>query len=198
MKRIGNLYKRTYNMKNIIKAYDEVCRNTKNKRKVFNYKQYKCIYITRVYTILKNKQYTVGPYNVFYITDPKKRRIVSQGIQDKIVNHLVSREILYPALLPCLIEENVASRKYKGTKEGLRLFYEFQRKCKVKYGMYYILKCDISKFFASIDKEILKNKLVRRIKDKDALKIIFDIIDSEENGLSIGNMTSQILCKVSR
>lgn len=75
MKRIGNLYKRTYNMKNIIKAYDEVCRNTKNKRKVFNYKQYKCIYITRVYTILKNKQYTVGPYNVFYITDPKKRRI---------------------------------------------------------------------------------------------------------------------------
>lgn len=64
--------------------------------------------------------------------------------------------------------------------------------------MYYILKCDISKFFASIDKEILKNKLVRRIKDKDALKIIFDIIDSEENGLSIGNMTSQILCKVSR
>lgn len=193
MKRIGNLYKGTYNMKNIIKAYDEVCRNTKNKRKVFNYKQYKCIYITRVYTILKNKQYTVGPYNVFYITDPKKRRIVSQGIQDKIVNHLVSREILYLALLPCLIEENVASRKYKGTKEGLRLFYEFQRKCKVKYGMYYILKCDISKFFASIDKEILKNKLVRRIKDKDALKIIFDIIDSEENGLSIGNMTSQIL-----
>lgn len=193
MKRIGNLYDRTYNMKNIIKAYDEVCRNTKNKRKVFNYKQYKCIYITRVYTILKNKEYTVGPYNVFYITDPKKRRIVSQGIQDKIVNHLVSREILYPALMPCLIEENVASRKGKGTKEGLRLYYEFHRKCKVKYGTYYILKCDISKYFASIDKNILKDKLKRRIKDKDALKIVFDIIDSEESGLSIGNMTSQIL-----
>ncbi len=65
--------------------------------------------------------------------------------------------------------------------------------CKVKYKTYYILKCDISKFFASINHDILKEKLKRRIKDKDALKIIFDIIDIEENGLSIGAMTSQIL-----
>lgn len=70
---------------------------------------------------------------------------------------------------------------------------EFHRCCKVKYKNYYILKCDISKFFASIDHDILKQKIKRRIKDKDALKIIFDIIDSEQNGLSIGAMTSQAL-----
>lgn len=193
MKRIGNLYKNIYKMQNIIDAYKEVCKNTKNKRKVYNYKQYKCVYITRIHEVLEKKQYKVGPYNIFYITDPKTRRIVSQGIQDKIVNHLVSRHILYPALLPCLIEENVASRKDKGTREGLRLFYEFNRKCKIKYGKYYILKCDISKYFFSIDQEILKEKLKKRIKDKDALKIVFDIIDSEEQGLSIGNMSSQVL-----
>lgn len=193
MKRKGYLYYNMYKLKNIEDAYNEVCKNTKNKRKVYNYKQYKCIYITRVYNILKNKEYKVGKYNIFYITDPKPRRIVSQGIQDKIVNHLVSRQILYPALLPCLIDENVASRKGKGTKEGLRLFYEFQRKCKIKYHDYYILKCDISKFFSSINQDILKEKLRKKIKDKDALKIVFDIIDSEEMGLGIGNMTSQIL-----
>ncbi len=193
MKRKGYLYQNIYKLKNIEAAYNEVCKNTKNKRKVYNYKQYKCIYISRVYNILKNKEYSVGKYNIFYITDPKPRRIVSQGIQDKIVNHLVSRQILYPALLPCLIEENVASRKNKGTREGLRLFQEFHRKCNVKYKNYYILKCDISKFFASINKDILKEKLKKKIKDKDALKIVFDIIDSEENGLGIGNMTSQIL-----
>ena len=66
------------------------------------------------------------------------------------------------------------------------------RKCKVKYKKYYILKCDVSKFFASIDKDILKSKVKKRIKDKDALKIIFDIIDSEEHGLGIGNMTSHV------
>ena len=49
-----------------------------------------------------------------------------------------------------------------------------------------ILKCDISKFFASIDHNILKEKLKKKIKDKDALKIVFDVIDSDDNGLSIG------------
>lgn len=193
MKRKKYLYENIYKLKNIEQAYNEVCQNTKNKRRVYNYRQYKCVYITRVYKMLKNREYKVEKYNVFYITDPKPRRIVSQGIQDKIVNHLVSRYILYPAVLPCLIEQNVASRKDKGTHEGLRLFYEYQRKCNVKYNRYYILKCDISKFFASINQDILKEKLKKKIKDQDALKIIFDIIDSEEQGLGIGNMTSQVL-----
>ena len=193
MKRKGYLYDRICDLNNIQKAYKEVCKNTKNKRKVFNYQQYKCVYIGRVYDVLKNKKYEVGKYNIFYINDPKKRRIVSQSIQDKIVNHLVSREILYPSLLPCLIEENVASRTGKGTKEGLRLFYDYKRICDIKYKKYYILKCDISKYFASIDKDILKEKLNKKIKDKDAIKIVFDIIDSDSEGLSIGNMTSQIL-----
>lgn len=114
-------------------------------------------------------------------------------MQDKVINHLVARHILYPALLPCLLDVNVASRKGLGTSEGIRLSMNFHRICKVKYKTYYILKCDISKFFASINHDILKEKLKRRIKDKDALKIIFDIIDIEENGLSIGAMTSQIL-----
>lgn len=140
-----------------------------------------------------NKTYEVGPYTVFKIYEPKERRIVSQNLQDKIINHLVSRQILYPALNPCLIQENVASIKDRGTKEGLRLEKSFIRKCNIKYKDYYILKCDISKFFASIDHIRLKEKLIKRIKDKDALNIIFKIIDSEEQGLGIGNMTSQVL-----
>lgn len=134
-----------------------------------------------------------GPYHVFTIHEPKERRIVSQSLHDKIVNHLVSRYILYPALIPCLIPENVASIQNKGTKEGLRLAYSYHRKCKIKYGTYFILKCDISKFFASISQEILKNKLKKKIKDPDALHIVFQIIDSEEKGLGIGNMSSQVL-----
>lgn len=193
MKRKNNLYQNTYKMENILEAYNEVCRNTKNKRKVRNYKEYKCIYISRIYETLKNKTYEVGPYNVFTIYEPKERRIVSQSLHDKVINHLVSREILMPSVIPCLIDENIASRKNMGTKKGYELFRKYIRKCKIKYGNYYILKCDISKFFASINQEILKEKLKRRIKDKDALDIVFKIIDSEKKGLGIGNMTSQIL-----
>ena len=193
MKRKNNLYQEICKMENIISAFDEVCKNVKNKNKVQNYKQYKCIYISRIYNILNNKTYEVGKYNVFTIYDPKQRRIVSQNLQDKVINHLVARHILYPSIMPCLIDQNVASRKGMGTQKGLEYAKEYNRKCEIKYNDYYILKCDVSKFFASIDKEILKEKLKRKIKDKDAIDIVFKIIDSEENGLCIGTMTSQAL-----
>ena len=193
MKRKNNLYQEICKMENIISAFDEVCKNVKNKNKVQNYKQYKCIYISRIYNILNNKTYEVGKYNVFTIYDPKQRRIVSQNLQDKVINHLVARHILYPSIMPSLIDQNVASRKGMGTHKGLEYAKEYNRKCKIKYKDYYILKCDVSKFFASIDKEILKEKLKRKIKDKDAIDIVFKIIDSEENGLCIGTMTSQAL-----
>lgn len=185
MKRKGNLYKNIYDMNNIQTAFSEVCRNTKNKRKVEFFKEYKCTYITRIYNILNQEKYVVGPYNVFTIYEPKERRIVSQNMQDKIINHLVARHILYPALLSCLLDFNVASRKDMGMKRGLELYKKYRNYYKSKYKTYYILKCDISKFFASIDHEILKEKLTRRIKDKKALKIVFDIIDSDTEGLSI-------------
>lgn len=193
MKRKNNLYENTYKLENIIEAFNEVCKNTKNKRKVRNYKDYKCIYISRIYKTLSSKSYVVGPYNIFTIYEPKERRIVSQNMHDKVINHLVSRHILYPSLLPCLIDANVASRKKLGTRKGLELATNFHRICKIKYGKYYILKCDISKFFASINHDNLKEKLKRKIKDKDALNIVFSIIDSDNVGLSIGNMTSQVL-----
>ena len=193
MKRMGNLYKNIYKFDNILNAYKEVCSNTKNKKRIANLKEYKSIYISRIHTILENKQYVVGPYNHFTIYEPKERKIVSQNVQDKIVNHLVARYILYPAILPCLLDINVASRKNMGTSKGLEFALKYHNKCKITYGTYYILKCDIHHFFASIDHDILKNKLLRRIKDKDALKIVFDIIDSSSPGLFIGSMTSQIL-----
>ncbi len=193
MKRKGNLYPAIYDFDNIVSAYKEVCRNTRNERRVEKLKEYKSIYISRIQNILINKKYKTGSYNKFIIYEPKERLIVSQNIQDKIVNHLVARHILYPAILPCLLDVNVASRKDMGTSRGLELSNSFHKKCRIKYGSYYVLKCDISKFFFSINHDILKKKLLRRIKDKDAIKIVFDIIDSNTDGLFIGSMTSQIL-----
>lgn len=193
MKRKSHLYENIYDFNHIIDAFNEVCRNTKNKKKVEFFKEYRCTYISRIYHILKNEQYVVGPYNIFTLYEPKERRIVSQSMQDKVVNHLVARQILYPAVLPCLLDFNVASRKDFGTSYAYDLYIKYRNYYTSRYGTYYILKCDITKFFQSIDHERLKQKLRRRIKDEKALKIVFDIIDSDEQGLSIGNMTSQIL-----
>ena len=176
MKRKGNLYNNILDFNNILAAYNEVTRNTRNPRKVMLLREYKAIYVYKTYNILLNKSYRPGPYNVFTIYEPKERRIVSQNIQDKIINHLVARFILYPVLIPRLINENIASRPNLGTRRGYELHQKFRNTCNAKFKNYYILKCDISKFFASIDHDVLKEKLTKVIKDKDALDILFKII----------------------
>lgn len=185
MKRKNNLYDNMYKLENIETVFDEICRNTKNKKRVERYKEFKCANIYDVYNTLKNRAYKPGKLNVFEIYEPKKRRIVSQEMKDKLINHLVARFILYPSIMPCLIDANVASRKNMGTNKGIALADKYRRICNIKYKRYYILKCDISKFFASIDNSRLKEKISRRIKDKDALDIVFNIIDAEDKGLSI-------------
>ena len=82
MKRKNNLYPNIYDYNNIIQAYNEVCKNTKNKKKVEFFKEYKCLYIYQIYNTLKNHEYVVGPYNIFTIYEPKERRIVSQNMFD--------------------------------------------------------------------------------------------------------------------
>ena len=193
MKRKNNLYKNICYIENIMQTYKEIIRKTKNKKKKAQLNAYKSIYINRVYRTLNDKSYIIGEYNQFKIYEPKERIIYSQKIEDKIINQLVAKYILYPSLLPCFIDANVAARKRLGLKKGLILSNTFHHKCKINFQKYYILKCDISKFFLSIDHNILKQKILKRIKDKDALEIVFDIIDSNHKGLYIGSMTSQIL-----
>lgn len=66
MKRKKNLYDDICKLSNIEKIFNEVCKNTKNKKKVANYKQYKCIYISRIYNTLKSKKYVVRTIQCFY------------------------------------------------------------------------------------------------------------------------------------
>ena len=112
---------------------------------------------------------------------------------DKYINHLVSEIILKETILSCLIDSNVASRKNKGTKYGLYLYYQYLLYYKRKYQEFYILKIDIKVFFSNINHHILIDKLKRKIKDQDALNIIIKIINSYELGLPIGLLSSQLL-----
>lgn len=193
MKRFNNLYENIYKTENIKACYYEVMRNTKNKRQVYKLQNNAENVIRTIYEELKNERYVVGKYNVFIIYEPKQRTIVSQGMKDKIVNHLIAREILYPAILPCLLPFNVASRPGMGTKKALEYLERYRRQFAAKNEKYFMLKCDISRFFLSIDHKILKKKVRRRIKDPRALKIVFNVIDSYSTGIGIGSMTSQVL-----
>ncbi len=207
MKRIGNIYSNLYDLNNIISVYNKIKNNTKNKYKIEQFEDYFCINIVNIYNVLKENKYKVGKYNLFIIYEPKQRLILNQDLFNKIVNHLIGNELIN-ILENSLIDSNVAVRVNKGTSYGIKLVKKYIR----ELNNYYCLKIDIKKYFYSINHNILKDLLSKKIKDKLFLDVLYKIIDSTNNdyifeyamkhninylkkgyGLSIGNLSSQIL-----
>ena len=178
MKRLNNLYDNTYNLDNIMKMTDRVCTRVNNKEKVARFEIYKSEHIVNIYNRLKNRNFELGKYNIFMITDPKCRIVMAQEIEDKIVNHLISEYNLVKTFEPKFTNSMIATRVGKGTLYGVKLLKKYLNEMKENYDNFYVLKIDISKYFYSMDHNVLKNILRRKIKDKDALSVLFKIIDS--------------------
>lgn len=146
MKRVGNLYNKITDLKNIKMMYDKrVKLNTKNKAKIEKFDQYYASNILRIKEILDSKDYKPGKYNLFLIKEPKVRLIMSQNIPDKIINHLVSEYFLVEVFDKTLIDENIATRKNKGTHIGIEKLKQYLKK-HIKEDLY-ILKFDVTKYF---------------------------------------------------
>lgn len=94
-------------------------------------------------------------------------------------------------------------RDDKGTHKAIEKFKYFGNKVsRNNTKTVWVLKCDIRKFFASIDRLILENILARHVKDPDVLCLLDRIIDrlntesKKEVGLPLGNPTSQLLVNI--
>ena len=162
-------------------VYDGIYKNTCHKAKLVRFELTKTSNIVKIYNTLKNKHYIHLKYNVFIIKEHKYIIIMSELMYDKIVNHLISKYVLIPTLSKKLIEQNVATRTGKGSKEGIRYMKKYINSIKENYDNIYILKCDISKYFYNIDHEILINKLSHENFDKDILRVLINIISSTNN-----------------
>ena len=179
MKRKKRLYD-NISFEDVLRVYRKQIRvNTKNKVKIRKFEDFYSINLARVKRIIENKNYIPGKYNIFLIKEPKYRIIMSQNISDKLINHVVADKILLPALNNCLIDLNVATRKEKGTHFGIKYLKKYLNE--LKGETIYALKFDISKYFYSIDHEILFDLLKKKIKDEDALEIIWRIIKSTDS-----------------
>lgn len=199
-------------------VYDKIIRrNFKNKSKLYYFEKNKMVILNDLVDSINNNKYYLDKYNVFYITRPKVRIIMSLSIRDKIVNHFITLKYLIPSLDKYLINNNVATRKNMGTDYGIKLVKGYLERFK-KYDNFYCLKLDIKKYFYNIDHNILKEKLKDKL-DSNIYNLICMILDSTnsdyinkkiydirnklnsddiplykyDKGLCIGNMSSQFL-----
>jgi len=127
---------------------------------------------------LRNKTYRHGKYEAFKINDPKPRDIHKATVRDRLLHHAIYR-ILYPYFDQKFIYDSYSCRFGKGTHRAINRFRDFSRiVSKNNTRTCFVLKCDIRKFFANIDHQILKKILAKYIKDEDVLWLLNEIIDS--------------------
>jgi hypothetical protein len=127
-----------------------------------------------------------------------------------VVHHALYN-VLAPIFEAAFVFDSYACRKGKGTHAAVDRFTHLARRHR------YLLECDVCKYFPSIDHEILKGAIARKVKDGDVLWLVERIIDASNpqepvqewfrgddlfgpslrrRGLPLGNQTSQIFANV--
>ena len=149
---------------------------------------------------LADRRYRHGAYVPFQICDPKQRQIHKATVRDRIVHQLVV-SFVEPLFERQFIYDSFSCRKSKGTHAAVtRLGVLLGRASNNNTRTVYALKCDVRKFFASIDHAILRDQLSSRIDDPDILRLLSNIIDSHGasagKGMPLGNLTSQLIANI--
>ena len=184
MHRHNNLYEQIISFENLVQAATLAQRNKrlKNKTAYFNFKRE--AELLRLQTDLQNKTYQPGRYRHFTIYEPKKRTISAAPYRDRVLHHAL-HNILNPIFEPTFIFDSYATRVGKGTHAAIRKFQFFAKRHS------YVLKCDVQKYFPSIDREILFGLIKRKIKCADTLWLVKKILDASPVGVDIAQSINQ-------
>ncbi len=149
---------------------------------------------------LRDGTYTHSSYEQFYVFDPKRRHIHKASVIDRLLHHAIFR-VLAPMYDKKFIFDSYSSRLGKGTHKACDRFQAFMWKLsRNNTRTVWVLKCDIRKFFDSVDHETLIRLLRKTIKDEkmiDLLKrVIFSFETQPGKGIPLGNLTSQLLSNI--
>ncbi|RJQ35551.1 RNA-dependent DNA polymerase [Candidatus Parcubacteria bacterium] len=202
MKVYNDIFKDIVSLENLFLAWDEFKKDKRYKIDVQEFEFNLEENIFKLHRELDNKTYSHGSYIGFYITDPKLRHIHKATVRDRILHHVVYK-VLLPIFEPTFISNSFSCRKGKGSHKGVEILSKILRKVsRNNTRTCYALKCDIKKFFDSVDHLILLEIISKRIVDNNTLELLKEIIGSytsnifQKKGLPIGNLTSQLFTNV--
>jgi RNA-directed DNA polymerase len=188
MKRIGNLYHQICSLDNLRLAESKA---RKGKKKQYGVRLFARNYeanLLAIHQSLVNKTYRTSEYKIKTIVEKKERIVYKLPYIDRVVHHGIMNP-LEQMFVSVFTTDTYSCIKKRGIHKAHRAV---KRALLDQPGTQYYLKLDIHKFYPSVDHDILKALLRRKIKDKDLLWLLDGIIDSAP-GLPIGNYLSQYL-----
>ena len=198
MKVHEHIFEQIFSPENLFLAWEEF-RKGKSARKdvqVFEWKLEEHIF--QLHRELADGSYQHGHYSAFHICDPKQRLIHKATVRDRIVHHAVFAA-LNSIFEPTFIAHSFSCRRGKGTHRGVDALETMLRKVSKNHTKpCFTLKCDIHRFFASVDHAVLLRMLGERIRDDRVMELLEEIIRSfsDGKGIPIGNLTSQLFANV--
>ena len=187
-------------MENLCEAWQEFIRGKRNKEDVQEFVFHLGDALSDLHDDLMNGKYQHGSYRHFRINDPKPRDIHKASVRDRLLHHAIHRK-LYPFFARLFISDSFSCQIDKGLHRALTRFEQLARKVsRNNTRTCWILKCDIRKFFASVDHIILIDILHCRIADKRLIDLLENIIASFAasfgKGIPLGNLTSQLFANI--
>ena len=192
MKTYSDLFQKLVDPENLFKAFFEFRSGKSKKPDVIAFEHRLEENLFALHRDLKSGRYRHGGYEGFYITDPKQRHIHKATVRDRVVHH-AAYAVLDPLFEETFIFDSYSCRVGKGTHKGVdRLRTMLRRASRNNSRTVIAMKCDVRKFFASVDHGILLASLAERIHDPDVMRLLTQIVESFQPGLPIGNLTSQM------
>lgn len=189
MKRYGNLFSKITDIDNLRLAHKNARKGKIHYPSVVKVDGNTDEYLYRIQKMLIEGTYHTSKCKMFEIYDKGKKREICNlpYFPDRIV-HWALMQIIKPILLKNMIETTYAALPNKGTHKAYKKLNKYMND---RDGTQYCLKMDIKKFFPSINKDILKQRFRTKIKCKNTIWLLDELIDSYKNGIPIGNYTSQ-------
>jgi len=161
-----NLYPAVYSFANLHLAWRKARKGKRGRSEVAAFEYHLESNLLRLQAELSSRTYQPGAYRSFHIHEPKRRLISAAPFRDRVVHHALCN-VTGPLLERGFIEDSYANRLGKGTHRALDRCTYFMRRHR------YVLPCDVRRFFPSIDHEIMRRRIARRIADEDVLWLAF-------------------------
>jgi retron-type reverse transcriptase len=180
MKVYKDLYGQITSTENLFEAWNFFKRDKRNRPDVEVFEKNVEYEIFKLARELRIKHYRHGAYQMFLIHDPKLRRIHKAAVRDRVLHHAIFK-VLNPIFEPAFIPTSFSCRVDKGTHKGVEYLARTLRAAsKNGKNSCFSLKCDVWKFFDSIDHDILIGILEKRIIDPDTRWLMREIVESYE------------------
>ncbi|MDR0874212.1 MAG: reverse transcriptase/maturase family protein [Prevotellaceae bacterium] len=191
MKRVNNLFERICEFDNLHRAYEKARLRKSKKYGVLMFEKNLNGNLAQIQNELLNGTYRTSEYEIFTIFEPKERLIYRLPFRDRVVQHAIMN-ILEPIWTPMFVSQTYSCIKGRGIHGALK---HLKKGLKDVENTHYCLKLDIRKFYPSIDHDILKTIVRKKIKDMQLLYLLDGIIDSAP-GVPIGNYLSQFFANL--